>query len=149
MIRGAELRNIDGMVLWDPVVSGRDYIKELTTLHRAMLKIAHVRSKHRRQSEESTEVLGFPLSHSMLRGLEKIDLLSVHQSPANNILVIDSHQKARQRPFCNHLESLDTRVEFHHLPDARLWNWIEDVGKVLVPHQILQCAVSWASEVCP
>jgi len=39
MMVGTERDDITGMVLWDPIVNGRAYIQELTTLHREMLAI--------------------------------------------------------------------------------------------------------------
>lgn len=149
MMVGAERGDIDGMVLWDPVVSGRAHIAELTALHQGMLQCAHVKLKRRMTGEKHTEILGFPLTDSMLTDLENIDLLAIQQKPANNILVIESNEKAGQKRLREHLKSMDVHVAYQHLPSPQIWVWIEDFGKVLVPHRILQSVVSWISEMYP
>ena len=73
MMVGSGRGDIDGMVLWDPAVSGKAYVAELKLSHQEMLRHAHVLQKQR-AGEEYTEILGFPLPKSLLRDLESIDL---------------------------------------------------------------------------
>jgi pimeloyl-ACP methyl ester carboxylesterase len=147
MMAGDARGDIDGMVLWDAVVSGRAYVEELTASHQEMLRKAHVKPKPRMADEKQTEILGFPLTDSMLTDLEKVDLLAIQQRPANNILVIESNEKASQERLMEHLKRMDASVEYQHRPNPQFWVWIEDYGRVLAPQQILQSVVSWISEV--
>ena len=149
MMVGAERGDIDGMVLWDPVVSGKAYIKELTTRHQAMLRYAHVKSKRRITGEKPTEILGFPVTDFLVTDLENTDLLAIRERPANNILVIEGNEDAGLGRLREHLKSIDANVEYQHSPSPQLWNFTENFGKVLVPHQILLSVVSWISEVYP
>jgi hypothetical protein len=32
------------------------------------------------------------------------------------------------------------------VPVPELWEWIEDITKIQIPHQIIQAIVSWISE---
>jgi pimeloyl-ACP methyl ester carboxylesterase len=149
MIAGAEQGDVDGMVLWDPVVSGRDYLEELGTLHRRMLLCAHVKPRRDRPGKASQEILGFPLTDSMRSDLEFLDLLNVQQRPANNMLLIESNPRTGIQQLGDHLRNRNVDPAVKHFPDPRLWVWEEAVGRVLVPSRILQSLVSWACEVYP
>lgn len=147
ILSGIDRGDIDGIVLWDPVVSGKAYIHELKTLHEGMLSYAHVRPKHRSTDEQQTEILGFSLTKSMLTDIENIDLSAIRQKPASNILIIKSHEEATQVHLQDYLKNMGTNVVYQYLPSPQLWIWKEAFGRVRVPHQILQSIVSWLSEV--
>jgi pimeloyl-ACP methyl ester carboxylesterase len=138
---------IDGIVLWDAVVNGRDYVAEMIDSHENMLRVAHVIPRPLESDEKQTEILGFPLSNALLSDLESVDLMTVLKKPANNILIIESNEKAGQRGLLGHLRSLNVSVEYLHRPHPRLWVWKEDFGQALAPQQILRSVVSWISEV--
>jgi exosortase A-associated hydrolase 2 len=143
---GSGRGDIDGMVLWDPVVSGKAYVAELKLLHQEMLRRAHVQQKPQ-ADETQTEILGFPLTKGLLTELESIDLATLPQKPAKHLLVIESQEKAGERRLLEHLQQLDAYVSYQHLPYPQFWVWREDLGEVLVPHQVLQSVVAWLAEV--
>ncbi len=134
---------IDGMVLWDPIVNGETYLDELTALHREMLGIAHLRP----EDSGPTELLGFPLTDQMRADLKSLNLLALTQKPANHILVIQSHETGDQRPLTAHLKDLHASVKYVHLPNPLFWTWMEDFSHILVPQPILHAVVEWMSEV--
>jgi pimeloyl-ACP methyl ester carboxylesterase len=138
--------DIDGIVLWDPVVSGKTYVAELKRLHREMLQRAHVQQKQL-ADEHYAEILGFPFPRGLLTDLESIDLFTIQQKPANRLLVIESQEKARGRRLVEHLQQLGAHVTYRHLSFPQFWIWREDVGEALVPHQVLQAVVAWLAEV--
>lgn len=146
---GVNRQDVDEMVLWDPVVRGQQYLEELRRLHRDMLGRAHVKPRPHRASEKQAELLGFPVTDSMLTEIESLDLLAISQKPASNILLIESHDRVDQGRFLKHLKSLGVQVTYQPMPLPQLWTWSEDVSKILVPHQILQSVVAWISEVEP
>ena len=140
---GAQRGDIDGMVLWDPVVAGKLYIEELKHFHRQMLQRAHLRPGDR---DSRTEIAGFVLTNEMISDLNDLDLLRLERKPANRILVVDS-RNSRQTDLIQHLESLNAMVKQIVLPNPQFWTWVEDFSHILVPHQILQAVLSWMSEV--
>jgi pimeloyl-ACP methyl ester carboxylesterase len=146
MAAGAERGDVDGMVLWDPVVSGAAYTAELRAAHRALVWKAHVRPRRRAPHEDQTEMLGFPFSDALLGDLEGLDSMSIQRKPADHILVVESNRKASQRPLVEHLQRLGVLVEHQVLLQPPFWQWAEDFGRVLVPQRILQAMVRWVSE---
>ena len=149
IMAGSGRQDIDGMVLWDPVINGIAHIEELTTLHHKMLQYAHVKPKRLMTDGKQAEILGFPLADSLIQDLESIDLLAIRHKPANNILVIESNEEVGQERLAQHLRGVGAHVAYQQHPSPQIWVWTEDVIRILVPHPILEATVSWISEVYP
>ncbi len=149
MIVAAEQGDVDGLVLWDPVVSGTSHVAELAAAHKEMLAKALVVPERPMRGSLPTEVLGFPLPHTLALELEAIDLLAIQQRPASNVLIISSHEQDAQRPLEQRLRRLDARVAYQRSPIPDIWEWNEDVGRVILPSQIVQATVAWMSAVYP
>jgi uncharacterized protein len=146
MLVGAERGDVDSMVLWDPIISGNGYLRELASWHQIMLHQAHVRLQSPRSSEACVEILGFPLAEALRRDLENLDLIAIQQSAARRVLLVESHPQASQEHLEAHLQRLNVQVTSQRTHDLRLWTWTEHVNRVLVPHQLLQTVVAWVSE---
>jgi alpha/beta superfamily hydrolase len=142
----AERGDIDGIVLWDPVCNGMAYIEELATLHQERARHSLGKATHVTTTERPTELLGFPLTDLLLTDLQKIDLLSIRQRPANRILVIASSEESTQGRLIGHLKGLNGNVDYQHVPSPEIW--IEK-NKAVVPNEILKAVVSWISRVYP
>jgi uncharacterized protein len=148
MMASAERGNIDGLVLWDAVVDGRDYTEKLIALHRkTAFQYSPTKSRNHRTGEKTDGVMGFPFTELMHRELDKIDLLEIQEKPANHVLLIESREEESEGRLREHLKSLDADLSHNHIivPQIR----IEDINKLLMPHQIIQAVVSWISEVYP
>lgn len=144
---GVDRGDIDGIVLWDPVVCGKDYLDELTKMHRAMLGYAHVKPKRCQEDEHLTEILGFNFSDALIADIKRMDLLAVRQKPANNVLIIESNEKFSQVQFSERLKRMGANIRYKYQPAPHLWVWKEALDRVQVPHSILQSVISWISEV--
>jgi alpha-beta hydrolase superfamily lysophospholipase len=147
ILAGAQRGDVEGLVLWDPVISGKTYVEQLTQLHRETLQRANTPPPSALMKERPTEILGFPLTDSLFTDLIKLDLSAIRQKPANNVLVIKSDPDADEGRFTEHVKSMAAQMEYQHLPGPQLW--MEDVNKVLVPNQILNSVVAWISRVYP
>ena len=145
MIVGAERGDIEGLVVWESVVCGQAYLEELATWHREMLWYSP--TKGRTTGEKCTEILGFPLTDSLVAELVMIDLLAIQQKPAQHILVIESSEENHAERVREHLKKMGGHVDHQRLASSKVWR--EDVNQALVPHRTLQCIISWVSRVCP
>jgi len=145
MLTACERDDIDGIVLWDPVISGDTYIAELTKLHQDVLQHSYAPPSRRSMAEKPTESLGFPLSGVLLSDLANLDLLAIQRKPANKVLIVATQADTGGTQLKEHLQSTKAHVEYQVLPGPKLW--LEDVNKVLVPNQILQAVVSWISRM--
>jgi len=143
---GAARDDIAGLVLWDPVVNGRAYVAELTRLHQETLRHSPVQPQGPGGGERSTEILGFPLTTSLLTDLENLDLMTIQQQTASRILLIETGIQTAAEHFRAHLCAA-AQVEYQYIPTPPMW--VESVEKILVPRQVLQAVVAWLSEVFP
>ncbi|MHC4845899.1 MAG: alpha/beta fold hydrolase [Planctomycetota bacterium] len=135
--------DVDALVLWDPVIDGRAYLDELRALHQSMVDYAHVVPD---PADSRQEILGFPLPDAFIEDLQAIDHSALARRPAQRALLIQSHETVGQDLLRKALLGVGVRVEHERLPNPHLWVWIEDFGKVHVPHKILQAITAWAGK---
>ena len=148
MMVGAERGDVEGLVLWDPVVDGRVYIREMTTVHQDLLGHSFSRPKLGTTNGTALEILGFALAHSLVADLETIDLLGIRRKPAKSTLVLESDGGGGARGLSEHLKRMETRLEYQLLPGPRIW-LPDREGGLLVPAPTLQSIVSWIARVQP
>jgi pimeloyl-ACP methyl ester carboxylesterase len=142
MLAAPEQHNLESMILWDPVVSGKNYLAALLRLQKETLRFRH-KPNHSWswKSKRVTEVLGFALPSLLCAELERIHLLPIARKPANNVLLMQTDQKAADG-LVSHLRQTEAHVECQCLEAPQSWLPTED-GSLLVPGQVLQSLVSW------
>jgi len=145
---GANREDIEGMVLWDPVINGMDYVAELTSQQpKHLVRYGGVPQNLIREKEEQ-EVLGFTLTKTLLADLQAINLLTVSSQYAKKILFIQSTESPSGKDFESQFRQAHPLVELQHLPSNPIW--IKGGGtltKKMVPRHIIASVVSWTSEV--
>jgi hypothetical protein len=144
VMAGAERSDIDSIVLWNPVSSGKNYLEALTMSHQETLPYSTIKPKHRIMERNYIEILGFPLGDPLLADLENIDLLAIRQKPAKKMLVVSSNEDADTGRLREHLISVGIPLTYKCLPSSQIWR--ESPNEALVPHQLLQAVVAWMSE---
>jgi len=131
---------IDALVLWDPIVSGAEYLPELGVSSRP-----DTGSRDAALDEHgfTTEVRGFPLTTKMMRDLMAIDLrTSIAPPPARSLMVVTerllSHDALSPVPAKAGSPSLE--IEFMMAPCP----WIEaSAAAGTVPVRVIQRIVEW------
>jgi exosortase A-associated hydrolase 2 len=144
-LAGSRLECFERLVLWEPVVSGKDHLNELKALHQEMLRF-RPRPKPSKRSQPYLEVLGFPLSRLLHAQLEELDLGKIAEKPATQILIMQTEQTDAKGSLTEHLVQTLAHVEHQTLEAPEIWLPTPD-GSLLVPAQVLQSVVSWVS--CP
>lgn len=147
-LSGNTRKDLDALVLWDPAVSGSEYLGELEQLHHDMLRYAHVIPDPDPDPEtlKTSEILGFPVSSEMRESVSRIDLIAQSSPPARRILVVESNPQVAQAHFAERLQTLGGEVDLRQTHAPQLWSWLEDFSKVLVPQPILQTITDWMAE---
>ena len=142
-IIGSQRGDVESLVLWDPVVNGKSYLEKLLSLQKEMLRFRP--KPKRKQAQDHIDVLGFPLSRFLRSELEKIDLLTVAEKPAKNILLIQSDEADDQCSLHGRLSRTEARLESQRLEAPQIWLPTAD-GSLLVPSQVLQSVVAWVGK---
>ena len=133
----------ESLVLWEPVIQGRRYLKELGSLQEEMLRF---RPKPKRSTKFQTymEVLGFPLSRLLHAQLGELDLGKIEKRPAASVLIVRNARAEDDRDLAKRLDQTRARVEQQALEAPEIWLPTPD-GSLLVPAQVIRSVVSWIS----
>jgi pimeloyl-ACP methyl ester carboxylesterase len=135
-------RDVEALVLWDPVISGRQYLQELHATEAS----AGLPDPVQRASESGGghEILGFPLTQALAAEIEAFDLFSIaaglpprtltlvsRRSPSHDDLAFELQRRSHNPPV----------VEQMACPPA----WLEDrdTGAGAVPVPVLQRMIQW------
>jgi alpha/beta superfamily hydrolase len=141
--------DIDSMVLWESIVKGEEYIRQIKRLDLEIEKTKGIakEAKDRTDDNRHLEILGSRISDLLLEQLRKLDLLTMQQSPANKILHVRNTDDYDRREFLNHLKHLSVDVEETNISCASIWLEADDAAYAgFVPVNALQDIVKWVSE---
>lgn len=134
--QGSEFRTPPSfLVLWDAVVNGVAFLREMREAHQSMLRYAHV--SQLRDAIDGEEALGFPMPQAWTRELEALKLEQWKESPAPRILLVESKPNASQDELLESLRKVGA-VRHLHFSNPHLWAWTEDFTRVHIPIQLLQ-----------
>lgn len=133
----------DGLVLWNPVVSGRMHARELLRLH----KMLFPRPKGDAAPPADEEALGFVLSKETAADLGKLDALALAEKPAGSCLVIGGNDQPAEDKLLDKLRELGMEVEYRHLPGHRFL--VTDPHRSEVPGEMLSAIVDHLSSRYP
>jgi len=140
------------LVLWDPVVEGAAYLRELAAMHRSYMRqeMGAMDWKDRLQVREDglpTEALGSPISAELARELGAIDL-TAEPPRTEHVTVIRTRESA---PLTRLRERLpeSPAVKWIELPASAAWNSDAALNATVVPMDIVQAVVSRIEELSP
>ncbi len=149
-LQAAEKRNdIDTMVLWEPIVNGEEYLREIKQLHLESAVIEGLPKAVKDQSDASQylEILGFRITDILLDELLKLDLLSLKNCPAKRILHFENGDNYDRQDFMNHLRHLGSDVEQEKISCPSIWLEGDNESYAgLVPVNALEHIVKWVTE---
>lgn len=137
-------REVEALALWDPMVSGNEYLLELLRsassrpIEKAQLTVEVA------ETGRAHEIRGFPLTEAMARELRPIDLsLLVPRLPERTLCVFSDAGHSHDA-----LDSLLAAGTQRALTIAKVASppaWLEDghSGAALIPVKVLQRIVGW------
>jgi pimeloyl-ACP methyl ester carboxylesterase len=142
--------DVQSLALWDPVLSGPGYLRELERDHREMVASAHVTDQGRPAAAGATEIMGFLLPDRMRQELEEDpELLVAPPGVAGHVLLLDSFGDGDQDELERRLTAAGATVARSRAEGEQPWTWAADVARAVLPVGVIQSIVSWAGEHCP
>jgi len=134
--------DIQGVVLWEPVINGNDYLQELQEWHQEKLwYFLGDRPAQSQPVKDPVELVGFAISATMLHDLNQIDLTSIQRRPAGRILLIESDATESGEKLKEQFQLLGAQVDREIIDSFKIWT--ENPDKGLVPQPVIQAVVSW------
>jgi uncharacterized protein len=139
MMAAADNALLNYLVLWEPILDGRRYVSELTSIQKAFSK--QFKGKKEHKDDPPQEVLGFRLTDRLRNDLEAIhtDLLCL--GPEVRLLTVtnqphDKDDDALARLIGNHPNSEHRMIADHQA-------WYEELYKRLIPVETMNFVVNW------
>lgn len=135
------------LVLWDPVVSGAEFIDKLEVLHRASLAdLDRFRAARATVAPEDEELLlGFRFPRALRRDLRELDLCD-RSTAAADVTLVASEDLPQYAALRTHLERARSGIAYHSVPPSNSWDRLDRVESVLMPYPILKTIVAELAE---
>lgn len=129
--------DIDCVVLWDPVVSGSEYVDELVAL---------ADEPGKAPAGETIGVTGFALTAAFRDELCAFDLTRVGPSAARRLFQVASEPRPAYARARDHFRPLGAGFQHADIPSGANWDDAEQMGAVLLPQAIIQGVVLHLSQ---
>ena len=144
-LAGIEHGGLDGLILWDPVTSGSEYLDDIIAQESQQLHASLPRDPGNGKSTlRHREIVGFPMTEALYGDLSALDLFGITRVPASRTLLVDSSEESIQEKLRAHLEGTGSRVRYEHIPHPKTWT--QDPYKTVVPSKIIDTVARWMSE---
>lgn len=129
-------RDIENVVLWDPVVRGTTYLSAMLTLHRDFLRNEYPPPRTQEESSDRDGVLGQPLHPGLRDQLASLSLTSLTACGARAVHVVGSSPREEFEALSTHLSTLPIRSSYQLLTGGGDWEAVDRIVAALLPHQM-------------
>ena len=134
--------DLAGLVLWDPVTNGREFLETVLSLQKQRMRFRRKPKRCKDVSSTTTDLLGFALNHSLRDSLEEIDMSTASPSAVEKVLIIKNDRQNGGESLPKDLIQLGALADYEHLSAPKIWEGTPE-GTLLVPNQVLRSIVSW------
>ena len=136
MFAAQERGDVGRTVMWEPIVSGREYVDEMRSVHAERLGDLDLNGVG--DDDQTIELLGVRMSESRLAELNGIDLLDTVAAPSGKTLIVEAAGHAAA--LRDRLGGFSANVSYRHVPGPQIWR---DDETALIPSATLDAIVSW------
>jgi uncharacterized protein len=144
LLAGIKHGGLDGLVLWDPVTNGLEYLEDIIAHESQQLHALPTRDSGNGRGSRPHEIVGFPMTDAMYGDLSTLDVFGLTRVPASRTLLVDSSDEAIQEKLRTHLEGTGAAIRFEHIPHPKTWT--QDPYKTVVPSKIIDAVGRWTAE---
>jgi len=144
-VRASQERNrgLAGLVLWDPVISGADFLREIAQAHITHLAncfdqpVETIMRRIGAPPPAPKEALGFEISLAMTEELQALDLLSIAARPARSVMIIAARAPETDPALRAHMEELGAKIDWRRDEEEVSWNSDQAMNEFIVPAKTL------------
>jgi pimeloyl-ACP methyl ester carboxylesterase len=146
---GLSADDLAGVVLWEPIVNGADYVATLKRSHHDLLHSnANLEGYEQRHLPNCfIELVGFPITKELYDEVVAVDLLATPAPKAMpDMLVLANFDKPRLEQFATLLRAGEATLDYMVAGESDgIWLKEDRQNKGLIPAQAVQAIVSWLS----
>jgi uncharacterized protein len=135
-------RDVDRVILWDPVAAGDTYLDALAVLQREWLVD---RMGRQRANIGDAELIGFPMTKAMRGQLNATRIAPPPKLRVRRVDVFVSSDDPEYRSLRDSLEADRVPVGYHVQPGAGEWDRGDMVHQILLPHTMIRAIASSVS----
>jgi pimeloyl-ACP methyl ester carboxylesterase len=139
-LAAAECQRVDRVVLWEPVIDGREYVASQRALHRAWVD-DEVRNGRVAPGTDD-DLLGYRLPERLRRDLESVSLWSLEKAPAPYLHVVSQKPSPEHERLSEWLRGKGARVETDCIEGPIVWSRTPAMDEARVPSGVLQAIVT-------
>ncbi len=140
-LAAADCEEVERLVLWEPVVEGRDYLRSLASLHEEWIAGEHRSGRGKRAAAD--DLLGYPLTPGLIKELDNLRLSSLTKLPAPHVYVVSHEQSAARNELVASLRSKGADIDEQLIDGPTIWSRSPTMPEAVVPNRTLQVIVNW------
>ena len=126
--------DVHTVVLWDPVVNGTGYVRELTAIQTESDQWLLDGKPHARSADAPVDLLGFPLTLAMRRSIEAVTPAAYRTGARARVHLFYSDDFPEQEALHHALRSAGTPFHMETFRGQTAWREEETAGAVLPVH---------------
>ena len=135
---------LDDLVLWEPVIDGPAYLRELETFQREWLR-GHDDGSEPVDADGAFEVFGFPVTAALRAEMDTLRMDADPVPHAARVLAVDQSEETTTGPVIESWHAPDRPVVHRHIAAPRFWVKGE-LNTSQVPAEVIGSLVSWLEE---
>lgn len=143
LLAASERGDVDRLVLWNAVTSGRAYVRELKAFRRLAEQNGELTARPKPEGDTSEESGGFLINGETVAKLGEINLLKLAKRPAEKVLVIARDDVPSDDKLAHALEELGASTS--HRPIAGFTEMMVAPHKSIFPEAVCAAVIEWLS----
>jgi len=133
----AQTIQAEQLIMWEPIVQGRRYIRELQALSKFAADSDDTK-------KEYTEFAGFLMSHATSEALKAVTLMDLPLAPFTSVLCVYREEGNSDDKFAGWLKEQGNPVDVQCLPGYE--DMLALPHETVVPHNAIAATVEWLME---
>lgn len=132
-------KEVDTLLLWDPVVDGNSYLDQLLEMHSAFVTDLDRFPRGRDSGPDLSgdELVGMTCPPTMRQSIQGIDMTRIGPVDANMVYIIGTTEHSGFADMQRHLEHDNVKSEYILVDENPSWYALSELGVVMMPHKVL------------
>jgi len=140
-LAAARTKDVERVVLWEPVVDGQEYLAALQALHREWLQEALRDGRNAQHLED--DLLGYQLTERLRRDFVDLRLQSLAGAPAPSLYLMSKGSSDEYDCLVAMLRQQGARVDADRVEGPEIWSRTPSMDESSVPTGALRSIVTW------